>query len=882
MNGYITVTEAIDTFIESLNAHRTVYSAWLAQGVGERLKSMVNADFRESIATKPASIECTIRDRKYPLHLIDQDVRLIFDIENRGSGHAEDIIITLNPGDHYILNDDQQVRISRLAPGESLPTVFSIRMAGAATQIDGIVEIAWRNYDRSEDTSDSYFDAMAQRSNIDWESLKANNPYSLSWIDDERKLIGRDDMKARLISAISQTGVGSAVIKGQKRVGKTSLALTIGAHFRARGDVVISSSAGDYSGGGDAVAAINEMGIYLCQLLRRYKAKDDGGQVVAPLTSLEVPQFAGSISPLSLFLQDTVDALDSEQRIILILDEFDELPFDLLGDTPTANAFFSFIRSISNRKGIGLILVGGERMGYVLDKHGVKLNNFAREPVDYFERDVDYENLVRIPSQDVLDYTPDAVVALHWTTAGNPYFTNAICNRIFHAAVNKKDCYITESEVNAAVDQAVRGESLSLGPLAYFWNDYIFQRDPKDREDISQRRRRILVALSDELRDNKMATPRGIANRLPSDDRRMLDMDLKEFVTRKVLTAKEIVEGDQCLAVYDFKMPLLHLWLKARGIGEIIGTYSTMSKDEFWEQREEEEKLKVTARELKELLDDVWGVRYYKGYPITSQDVTLWLEQFGNLRHQRAMMQILKGTRYFTNGYVSEKLDQIGTRAVYKGIPHRLQEGRRLFTDTIISYLDGPGKSGYELAGLFAEVHRLPRGKENSSVVEKPILEQTLMKRTEINTLVFVDDFVATGNTVAKHLQEMDTTIGDIVKERNIRVVFIAIVALATGWQVVEQAVAALNMEVRPYCCDLLGDADVLFSETSRTFPDPDERQRGKEIAIQYGQKIWPEKPLGYGSLGLSIVFEANCPNNTLPILWKDSMNPPWKPLFRR
>ena len=50
-----------------------------------------------------------------------------------------------------------------------------------------------------------------------------------------------------------------------------------------------------------------------------------------------------------------------ELGVVLILDEFDELPLDLYKRGPVADAFFLTLRSISSRSRISFVLIGGEK-----------------------------------------------------------------------------------------------------------------------------------------------------------------------------------------------------------------------------------------------------------------------------------------------------------------------------------------------------------------------------------------------------------------------------------------------------------------------------------------------------------------------------------------
>jgi hypothetical protein len=147
---------------------------------------------------------------------------------------------------------------------------------------------------------------------------------------------------------------------------------------------------------------------------------------------------------------------------------------------------------------------------------------------------------------------------------------------------------------------------------------------------------------------------------------------------------------------------------------------------------------------------------------------------------------------------------------------------------------------------------------------------------------VFIDDFVGTGRSASGYLQDLEGTLANIIRERGIKVVFVAMVAFLDGWKLVEKTVESLSMSVHTHVCEVLDDTAKCFSEHSRIFIDRNQKELAKGLAFKYGKILEKECPLGYGNLEMTIVFEGSCPNNSLPILWSDSAKPKWVPLFKR
>jgi hypothetical protein len=111
-------------------------------------------------------------------------------------------------------------------------------------------------------------------------------------------------------------------------------------------------------------------------------------------------------------------------------------------------------------------------------------------------------------------------------------------------------------------------------------------------------------------------------------------------------------------------------------------------------------------------------------------------------------------------------------------------------------------------------------------------------------------------------------------------VYLVAICGFDSAISRVERAADALPLPLSVHVADELGDADRAFHEASTVFPDEGERERAREIAYEHGLVLEPRHPLGYDGSQALVCFEARCPNNTLPVLYKSGPN--WNALFPR
>ncbi len=847
----------IEKIAEKFNSKRTQYSTWLAEQVARKLLFLIREDFARNPTAQPADIQIETRDnKKYPLHVVGQTINLGFIVINQGSGYSHDTTLSILSDDNLRLLM-QEVQVGRLAPSSSYLVEIPAETVHAAQSVDLVVQVDWRNFDLTRRGSTFSFVAQAQKAAIDWETLKQSDPYSLEPVTTEQELVGRKDLLDRLLGSLKAKSIGSSIIRGQKRVGKTSVAKAIQSHLEGENYITVYLEPGDYIVP-DPAATVRGLGNRISKELISREER---------IGHLNPPQFDDALSPLAEFLDDVVKIVP-DRRFVFILDEFDEIPLDLYASGAVGDSFFLTLRSISSRPTIGFVLVGGEKMAHVLDCQGDKLNKWKVERVDYFTREsdwADYKELVQRPVGDELEYTDNALFALHDVTAGNPYFTKLVCQHVFGEAAKRRDCHITRTEVKEAVDLAIRGTDVNT--FQHFWTDGIFERGPRAAEK-SIRRRKILIAVADVLVRECPASKLRIVEHPLAKEIPALDSDLKEFVTRRVLVSNSQDE------TYDFKVPLFFKWLKERGVAEVIVTFSDL--DAALRERQKEEESKVRADEVQSLLKR-WQPGY-KGQVISEDRVRAWLDQFGGIREQRAMFALLKGLRFYSDGFLRKKMAEIHDIIKREQIVHRVEQRRLKRSDILISYLDNPGKSGAHLARLYAD----EAGVYVENVIEKGKLTERLQKPDEIQALLFLDDFVGTGNAASEYLMQIDSSLSEVVQSRDIKLFFASILAFINGWSHIQQIVTGLQTKIRVHACEILDDTARCFSNDSTIFTDPNERAFAKKIAHTYGLLLEKHCPLGYGNLEMAVVFERGCPNNSLPILWSESAAHKWTPLFKR
>jgi hypothetical protein len=338
--------------------------------------------------------------------------------------------------------------------------------------------------------------------------------------------------------------------------------------------------------------------------------------------------------------------------------------------------------------------------------------------------------------------------------------------------------------------------------------------------------------------------------------------DLAEFTRRQVL----VLRG----AAYSCKVPFFEGWLVEYGVSELLTAF--LAWDEVEQVRARERSLFVRSEEVLELVAR-WG--NYRGLRVTEERVRAWLNQFPNDADRRLMFQLLQAIRFYPHDVIRQKLAE-AHGIVRRGVSQALEEGRRKRGEFVVSYLDSIGKSGASYARLYAEENAI----YFENILEKGKLEGLGERFPRAQALVFVDDFVGTGGTLAGALRELAAARPELVNGSAISTYVVAVCAFTEGLARIERTIRELRLKVQVRACDVLDASDRCFDASSSAFPDPGERSRAREVAQSYGRRLVKNASLGYGDGEALVVFEQSIPNNCPPILWKTSGS--WTPLFPR
>ena len=827
----------------------------------KKILEIIQDDFNSKDELVPTEIEARILDRKYPFHVENREMNIEIHAANKGKGKAFDVEVSIEHDTSLLEIANPIIKLGSLEPGESRDFYFkaitqkSLRMTAPEIILGRVI---WSNYSGENSSYEFGGELLSQDPHLDWQEMSKKKPYFLEAVSEEKELVGRSELIRQLYAKLVSDQLESSIIFGQKRVGKTSIAKTIQRKLKDLEDhTAIYMSVGSLDKN-TPEKCLNSLGELIFDEVF-YDPAFEG---------LKLPElkFDSSITPLDRFFR-IIRRLKPNHKFVIIIDEFDEIPDELYQITDIGDNFFHNIRSLSSENNIAFVLVGGENMK-IIKQSTDKLNKFESFSVDYFDSESfwnDFQELVKRPVVGEIEYTDAAVIELYEATEGNPFFTKLICGNVYRKACETRNAYVSRDEVRDAINSCLK--SLDTNNVNHFWKDGITQTDPTEIDQIETRRRKFLIGYADLIRSGKKATKEQILH---------VDV-LGEAITAKLLESftsrKILIESE---SFYRCKPRFFNNWLIGPGFQTITSESLDEQAIEILQQRESRSFVEDT--DITHLCSR-WDS--YRGSKVTPMHVRSWLEQFESNIEKRLMFTLLQSVHFYNEVLIREKLTAIHShvrKGLFQDIKQVNTRFERVNKSILLSAFGRLSNSGPSYLRMYATANGISRASSNIVEIEK--VANAVSTNERIQAIVFIEDIIASGGTVAEGLRQLNSLCGDLLASRKIKVIPAAICGFEDGLEVIESEAKKLPFKVEPFVCDLLFDSDKCFSPGRNIFNVDADRVKAHQIAHDYGYKLTSQMPLGYKDNQLLITFHETCPNNSLPILWADQPN--WKALFSR
>ncbi|MHB1220335.1 MAG: phosphoribosyltransferase-like protein [Alphaproteobacteria bacterium] len=803
--------------------------------------------------------------KRYPMHEPNRQIQVVVPLRNSGPGMAIDVRVSAASETDGIQLNSENVILGNVQPGAFAVTLDATILAPSERFL-GLLNVEWGEIGNPNRFSEMFeFGVIAQSSVIDWRSLEYYTPYSTEVARGE-SFIGRVEKVRHLSAKLLRRPMEPFYITGQKRVGKTSLALAAAEYAKTNA----SQNSLDYHYILWGAVAHVDPSISLRQLGESVenfilKSLPDG---------LNIPKgnYDGSLAAL-IRLSETAARIAPNRTYVIILDEFDEIHQELFLQGNLAETFFANLRALSRCDNICVVLIGGENMPFIMDRQGQKLNNYSRINLSYFDRTAewsDFQLVVRTPTNGVLNWHEDAISEVFNITNGNPYFTKIVCAGVLRSAISNRDADVTAREVSRATEAEI--SVLGTNSFVHLWQDGVL-KSAQEREPDILRRMRVLVALARCLRQGLPTTAVNIATSKASASLSDAEISpvLNDFIRREVLR-----EEDRS---YVFGLPIFRMWLVDVGVSQLIA--DALNEELANSVLAEENKAVVRSEELVKLCN-LWPT--YRGKHTGTDEIKAWYQQVESPVDQRILFKLLARTRFFSEALVRERVRSVHSflRPSFPEFTIRKSSARR--RDIILTYLDGDGKSGASHASVYAE--------ENGMAAECVISQVDFSSRFAahekqfgpISGVIVVDDIAATGRSLMSNVGKFLEENAGILKSIKVRIVTLA--ATATAQSVLTKDMEKFNgFDVEFRTCEVLEQNVFAFPTGMTVWSSANEAARAKALCTDLGSAIYKNSPLGFGGMGLLVVFPTTVPNNSLPILHsyaRAASGRNWKPLFPR
>ena len=775
----------------------------------------------------------------------NKEITFELEIENVGSSIAKDIevILTTDDGIRLIstfnnfslkINDSKTIVFKGICTDKFLTT----------NEIMLEIQYKWKNHDGTIKDYGIIVELNGQERDIDWDKCKIERPFSTETVDNESDLYGRsEELEKTFYDIVSNQNV---FIHGQKRVGKTSFAKVLAEKLKDHNIFVNFISLGGVDKT-DTTKFINSLGE---NILLNFDGSTHNKK------NLEENEFNGSLHKLINHFDD-LKISNENNKYVIFIDEFDELPADLISNESISDAFFHNLRGLSQLKNVALVFIGGENI-QLIKKHTDRFNNFKDRQLDYIQEKYmsDYHDLIKKPSvMNLVTFGDTILDRIYNVTSGNPYFTKLLCASIWARIVHKKELHVGTKELEESINDTIH--ELDIHNVNYFWHDKMpLINDEYARKLASDRRDFLRYFANSKKADN------------PGEYEKQSIID--EYESRGILSIDEN-------ANMKLRPEIFEKWLLEYGHKQIKDTYAD---EEIRKEYEELNKsIHVENQEIHELIED-YGL--YKGSEITVESVKTWLENFKDNKEKRIFFDLLKSVEFYTETRVREKFITIyeenvrGIKREIKATSDEMVDKKRYKQrrdDILLSSADNLSKSGSFLLKPFADVNK---------IYHKKIIDLEKISENELNdhnAILFIDDLVASGGQIDEKIKNVLKIDGIKTFLEDKKIIFAHLLADQKAVQKLEEKYSDYpNLSI--YYHESISEKNNFYTAIQGN----EGSENDEKIIREYCNKLG-SRPMGYGEMALTIVFYYSCPNNCLPVLWKKNRKIEGKefvPLFER
>ncbi len=240
---------------------------------------------------------------------------------------------------------------------------------------------------------------------------------------------------------------------------------------------------------------------------------------------------------------------------------------------------------------------------------------------------------------------------------------------------------------------------------------------------------------------------------------------------------------------------------------------------------------------------------------ITRPKLIRWISQFPDT-YKDLSVKILESVRYYSTSNIQRMTNEL-VELVFEEFNEN--DPANIYFVTIGSAGDG----AQTIARFLKSNQRIP----NSRILDTFGLHQA-SKSSNIEVIIFVDDFSGTGQTITDWWQNVEPLILPIGAKISIGLIVLNSPANAELEKITNSIIQV----------DFLNDENNVLSAESNIF---EEQEKTFLLEISGMTGCSDNYLRGRGECGLLIAFKHGCPNNSLPFLWHNRSGT-WESLFSR
>ncbi len=810
----------------------------------------------EIVEEQTGDPEISLADRRYNTN--NDSLKILFNIYNKGNGFTNNTIVYIKENGNFKGEKVENLGFIQAGETRSFSLISSKIISESFVPVIEIF-LEWENVNGEKNIESFSLPIEVQTKEIPWDEIRKRNPYSIRKINEKKKLFGRDEILEELKENVLSDNIESFKIWGQKRVGKSSIVLTLKSLLDSEENVIIVYK--EVSRNVEPIKTLNELGASLCsELLDEILNKLRDNNQRDRIREIKIPFFDGSLQPLEDYLKK-IKRVNNALKFIFILDEFDRLNEEFFLPGNIGETFsLSIGKQLNGYDYIGFILVGAENMS-LLDYQEINYNSFSDERVDTFNKTKDFSAYLKIitgPVEPHINFSDNAVNLIYESSNGNPYFTNLICSQLFKDCYNKKDSEVDILGVKTAINLIVDSEQ--KGHFAHFWGDGLNENSETKREKTTDIRRRILVSYSNYFyKENIFPTRTDLIRSFNYPDSYSIT---KDEVESKIISffTRGIFHVEPSSLHIRIKPLIFEEWLCGKGRTLIIEGVTDL------EAQARENELEVAARIKDDELSRIREKFGFKSKLIPIDQFKNYFSQFGLNTDQRKIFNLIDNIYYLsqeeiTDFVIKEQKNIYGRKEIYIGENKRqvLREGVEIYSSSNIIK---------ETEGVFVSFKTFSKLRKTKTLKNLQS-EQKYWLNSNSDTIVFLQPLLANIEIFKQELKDFLAENKNLLIEKEISLIVVSFIITKKAKNSLIKLLQDFSKAKIVSLIEIEKTEIAPFIENSSIFENNNEAQVSYTIA---------KDKFPFLKDSVLVLFENLCPSDSLPILWKKTKQ--FTPIF--